>query len=81
MAKKREKKITPARPQLGDNVEILSAGEKEALGTLGQFRQRLPLAGADQNGQSPGLHHCLSIILVQMKLWYLLLGGLQPRSK
>ena len=27
MAKKREKKITPARPQLGDNVEILSAGE------------------------------------------------------
>ena len=27
MAKKREKKVTPARPQLGDNVEILSAGE------------------------------------------------------
>ena len=27
MAKKREKKTTPARPQLGDNVEILSAGE------------------------------------------------------
>ena len=27
MAKKKEKKLTPARPQLGDNVEILSAGE------------------------------------------------------
>ena len=27
MAKKREKRTTPARPQLGDNVEILSAGE------------------------------------------------------
>ncbi len=27
MAKKREKKQAPARPQLGDNVEILSAGE------------------------------------------------------
>ena len=27
MAKKREKKTAPARPQLGDNVEILSAGE------------------------------------------------------
>lgn len=27
MAKKREKKQVPARPQLGDNVEILSAGE------------------------------------------------------
>ena len=27
MAKKKEKKIIPARPQLGDNVEILSAGE------------------------------------------------------
>ena len=27
MAKKREKKTVPARPQLGDNVEILSAGE------------------------------------------------------
>ena len=27
MAKKREKKLTPARPQLGDNVEILSAGK------------------------------------------------------
>ena len=27
MAKKREKKLIPARPQLGDNVEILSAGE------------------------------------------------------
>ncbi len=26
MAKKKEKKIVPARPQLGDNVEILSAG-------------------------------------------------------
>ena len=27
MAKRKEKKLTPARPQLGDNVEILSAGE------------------------------------------------------
>ena len=27
MARKKEKKLTPARPQLGDNVEILSAGE------------------------------------------------------
>ena len=27
MAKKKEKKLTPARPQLGDGVEILSAGE------------------------------------------------------
>ena len=27
MAKRREKKVIPARPQLGDNVEILSAGE------------------------------------------------------
>ena len=27
MPKKREKKTAPARPQLGDNVEILSAGE------------------------------------------------------
>ena len=27
MAKKKEKKLTPARPQLGDSVEILSAGE------------------------------------------------------
>ena len=26
MAKRKEKKIAPARPQLGDNVEILSAG-------------------------------------------------------
>uniref|UniRef100_UPI003FEF94C2 DNA gyrase subunit A n=1 Tax=Gemmiger formicilis TaxID=745368 RepID=UPI003FEF94C2 len=27
MAKRKEKRLTPARPQLGDNVEILSAGE------------------------------------------------------
>ena len=27
MAKRKEKKIIAARPQLGDNVEILSAGE------------------------------------------------------
>jgi len=27
MARKKEKKLTPARPQLGDNVEILAAGE------------------------------------------------------
>ena len=51
MAKRKEKKLTPARPQLGDNVEILSAGEvlesaiTDTLATDGMLVKRPLLIG------------------------------------